>query len=558
MGNLDSTVIADNAIDAISHGVRETLLHALKSKALILPSHEVTWSKAGKPNAWLLDTRVLLLNPQVMDWIAQMFWARMTRAGDFQLACLEMTGIPLLIGIQAYGLKIGRQVNGVIIRKERKSNGRMRAIEGELNAWPIIFLDDILNSGDSVIKAASVLKAHGAAISAVWTLIDYGKERGRIRVENVSETVTSEYRLDELNVPHSGLPAIVIPDVFKVVWHRTSVEKRFYHVVPKSSPALDGERLYFGTDSGHFYALRQFDGSMCWAINTKRNTNKGIFSSPLLVGQDVVFGAYNGDVYAVNCESGEIHWQFGEADWVGSSPCACADLGLVIVGLEHALRQQQGSVIALHQESGERMWEFPTRKYVHGSPLYLKQFHAIVVGTNDDDCVCLDARTGHVRWMFNTSGEVKSRPSFAEHAALVIFGCFDTHVYALDARTGALSWKTATEGIMYSEPLIVGERVYATSTDKRLYVLDLRTGSILRTYEASAKLFSSPALINENVYFGTNAGQLLEYNPESDIVTGKHQLPERITNKLVYSETSNLFFASTNDNQIFALRRCDT
>jgi outer membrane protein assembly factor BamB/orotate phosphoribosyltransferase len=555
MENLKSTVIVDSAI---SHGVRETLLHELKSKALVLPSHEITWSKAGKPNAWLLDTRVLLLNPQAMSWIAQMFWARMTSAGEFQLACLEMTGIPLLIGIQAYGLKIGRQVNGVIIRKERKSNGRMRAIEGELNSWPIIFLDDILNSGDSVIKAASVLKAHGAVIAAVWTLVDYGKERGRIRVESVSETVTSEYHLDELNVPHSGIRAVFIPDVFKVVWHRTSVEKRFYHVVPKSSPTLDGERLYFGTDSGHFYALRQLDGSMCWAINTKRNTNKGIFSSPLLVGQDVIFGAYNGDVYAVNCESGEIHWQFGEADWVGSSPCACADLGLVIVGLEHALRQQQGSVIALHQESGERIWEFPTRKYVHGSPLYLKQLQGIVVGTNDDDCVCLDACTGHARWVFNTSGEVKSRPSFAEHAALVIFGCFDTHIYALDARTGALSWKTATEGIVYSEPLIVGERVYVTSTDKRLYVLDLRTGSILRTYEASGKLFSSPALINENVYFGTNAGQLLEYNPESDIVTGKHQLPERITNKLVYSETSNLFFASTNDNQIFALRRYDT
>jgi hypothetical protein len=150
---------------------------------------------------------------------------------------------------------------------------------------------------------------------------------------------------------------------------------------------------------------------------------------------------------------------------------------------------RQGSVIALDQETGERAWSFSTRKHVRSSPLYLKPFQAIVVCSNDNDCICLNAhRTiavdvqyvpclggGHLKSGHTWSREVKSRPSYAMQAELVIFGCFDGHNYALHAKTGDSAWKVATEGIVYSEPLIVGERAYATSTDKRLYVLDLQT-----------------------------------------------------------------------------------
>lgn len=535
--------------------IREAVLHAMQSRSLILSDNEVTWSKKGSAHAWLLDTRVLLLDPLTMEQIARLFWSRMEGAFPFQLACMEMTGIPLLIGIQAFGLKLGRQVNGVIVRKERKSNGRLRAIEGELNSLPVVFVDDILNSGESVVKAHAALKEQSTDVAAIWALVDYDNVSGHARINKLCDSVASEYRLRELNVQLSRPLKPFVPDVFEVVWHRGAHESRYYHVVPKSTPAVDDDRLYYGTEDGGFYALQQKTGSLCWSMEIKRRTSKGIWSSPLLCGENVVFGAYNGEIYAVNRSNGELQWQFSEADWVGSSPCAVNELGIIVIGLEHALPYQQGSIVALNQDTGERVWEFPARKYVHGSPLYVESVRGIVVGSNDNDCVCLDARTGHLKWMFSTSREVKARPVYARQSEMVIFGCFDHHIYALHAVTGDLVWKLETEGIVYSEPLVVGERVYATSTDKRLYVLELRTGAVLHTYESSAKLFSSPALIGERIYFGTNAGVILEYDPKSDTVTGRHQLPERITNKIAYGEQSQLLFITTHDGQVFALRR---
>ena len=80
-----------------------------------------------------------------------------------------------------------------------------------------------------------------------------------------------------------------------------------------------------------------------------------------------------------------------------------------------------------------------------------------------------------------------------------------------------------------------------TSTDKCLYVSDVRTGQILNTHEASGKLFSSPSFIKGCIYLGTNAGVVLEYDPELDLISGRHQRPERITNNVVYGDKTNLF-----------------
>ncbi len=48
---------------------------------------------------------------------------------------------------------------------------------------------------------------------------------------------------------------------------------------------------------------------------------------------------------------------------------------------------------------------------------------------------------------------------------------------------------------------------------------------------------------------------MLEYEAERNELSGRHQLAERITNNIVYSESAQLFFVSTNDSHIYALRR---
>ena len=491
---------------------REWILEALSTRCILRADRETTYSPKGTPNGWMLDTRLLLVDPEAMLRIAKLFWRQMENSDDFQLACLEMTGIPLLVGVQAHGLAIGRAVNGVIVRKERKVNGRMRAIEGELSELPVVFLDDIINSGASVEKANIVLQERGNCISKVWALVDYGNEKGRAKIEALGATITSEYALNELGKFARMRERKTIPNPFREVWRFGVRDERYYHVVPKSTPVIDDERLYFGTDSGLFFALRQADGEVCWQFDAKRSGSKGIWSSPIVTGEMVIFGAYNGNVYALDRRSGKISWQFQESDFVGSSPALAEEFGIVAIGLEHTLQYQKGSVVGLNRMTGDRVWEFPARNFVHSTPLYIPSHQIFVVGSNDNDCVCLDAKSGHLRWMFQTSGPVKSRAALGLIAGIVLFGCFDHCVYAVDIETGSLRWKVETEGIVYSEPLVIHDRVYVTSTDKQMYVLDLYSGNVLHRWDADSKLFSSPMQVGGKIYLGTNAGVLVEFD----------------------------------------------
>ena len=43
-------------------------------------------------------------------------------------------------------------------------------------------------------------------------------------------------------------------------------EPNYFHVVPKSTPTLDDRRVFFGSDSGVFWALEQDTGAVAWSL----------------------------------------------------------------------------------------------------------------------------------------------------------------------------------------------------------------------------------------------------------------------------------------------------
>jgi hypothetical protein len=73
---------------------RKWILEALRTKSMLRADREATYSTKGTQKGWMVDTRLLLVDPEAMLRIAKLFWRQMENSDDFQLACLEMTGIP--------------------------------------------------------------------------------------------------------------------------------------------------------------------------------------------------------------------------------------------------------------------------------------------------------------------------------------------------------------------------------------------------------------------------------------------------------------------------------
>ncbi len=346
---------------------------------------------------------------------------------------------------------------------------------------------------------------------------------------------------------------------FKEIWHFASPEPAYFHVLPKSEPVIDEEKIYFGSDSGNFWALRQSDGTAAWKFKVGYPVDgKSIFSTPALDNESVYFGSYDGNVYALEKSSGRLCWKFGEADFVGSSPSLATDLGLLFIGLEFGLFRKQGGIAALRTDNGEKVWDFRMPEYVHGSPAYCQEKRVVAIGGNDHCIYMFDARKGKMKWKFETSGDIKASAAFAPEKNLVIFGSFDNNLYLLDIDTGKLKGKFETKDYIYSTPRVFKDNVYFTSTDKQLYSLNLNTGKLDWRFTANGRIFSSPEIVEEsNVLFGSNGGIMYEVSIESGKCSSIFQTAERITNKIAYNPETKRYFLPTYANEIFCLEKVE-
>jgi outer membrane protein assembly factor BamB/orotate phosphoribosyltransferase len=538
----------------------ERLSSAIRQRAILRGDKQRLISPKGGSNTWLIDLRRLFMDAKLLDAIADLFWEKCGDAMPFQVGGMESAAIPLLSAILMKSVARGTPVNGFIVRKERKTYGTGSLIEGTITDAPIVIVDDLLNSGTSLEKVRVILEAEKKTIALAFVAIDYHSLRGETWRDRYGVRVRSLYGLADfgLSMERHEPP---LQARFVNRWNFAAPDPNFFQRVPKSFPATDGQRVYFGSDGGTFWCLNARDGSVAWTFAVNARGHKNLWSAPALHDGKVYFGSYDGNVYCLDAESGEEIWRFIGADWVGSSPALAPELGLLFIGLEFAVEGQRGSIVALRLEDGEKVWEHRTKRYTHASPAYWPEKELVACGSNDNEMFLFDARTGTMRWRFETraegaeKGSIRHAPAFDVKRGHLVTGCADGRIYIIDVETGTDVWSVKTDNTIYTVPLVVEDTAYVGSTDKYLYVLDLEQRVVKKKIYADSKIFSPPRLLAGRIYFGACSGMVYELDPATAEITGTHQLPDAITNALTYNAATGDFYALTYVNQLFAFAR---
>lgn len=542
-------------------------LHELKklieTEVFVTKNTETIVHPDGREDAWLFDFRRVLFKAGVLEDLGEFFWSSFAQEPPFQIGGVEVAAIPLITALvltaKAHGAR--EAPNGFFIRKSRKREGLMRMIEGALTDDPIILVDDILNSGKSFIRQVEVIEALGKKVHAVFAILRFRDlayyrsftERG-IRIVSLFTLDDFKDSLDVANLVDKAERPVPMP--FTVDWCFKSENPNYHYVVPKSAPALDEHCLYFGSDSGNVWALRQSDGSVVWNYKVGFHAKgKYILSSPAMYKDMVYFGAYDGNLYALDKATGERRWVFMDADWIGSSPCIAPELGMVYVGLEFGLWNRRGGIVALDAETGKKRWEYCMAGLVHSSPGYSEKHGVVVCGSNDYAVYGFDARTGKRLWEFKTGGEVKASFAFDDQRGIVCFGSHDAYAYVLETKTGATIHTIKTEEAIYSTPLVYRGHAYIASLDKTVYCVNLETGAVVWRFPTNGRIFASPDVIGDRIYIGSNDGRLYELDPITGKNTAFFQATERITNKIAYNGETRRLFLPTFANEMYCLMK---
>jgi orotate phosphoribosyltransferase len=511
-------------------------------------------SPSGRPQAWLIDMRRVLLRPNCLRDVAQAFWERFEDKASLQIGGMEVAAVPLVVGLVREAFDRGRAVNGFLIRKERKPTGLGQSIEGVVADESIVLVDDVLNSGASLEKARAVLAQEGRRVTDVFVVIDYRSRKGLAWRREHGITVTSLFTLADFDLSLAA-DAPPPPQEFRSRWRFRVAGASAFHVVPKSAPVVVGGRVYFGTDSATLCAVDMDTGRSAWVFKAVGAHSKGIWSTAACHDGKLIFGAYNGNVYCVDAGSGAEIWRSPLCEWIGSSPLVVPKHGLAIIGLEYERPVAQGSMAALSLATGEKMWEHPLRVYQHGSAAYWTKGDLAICGTNDHTVLALRAGDGELAWEFPTRRSVKGAPCIDDERGLVVAASFDGNIYVLEAQTGRPVAAFKTADICYTTPLVTHGRIFCGSGDRHLYVIDLAEMRLLARIDCGARVYSAPRLVAGRVVFGTNGGVYREIDPVTLEILGSLQLPDAITNAVAASANGRRIVVPTCMNEIHCFER---
>jgi outer membrane protein assembly factor BamB len=342
-------------------------------------------------------------------------------------------------------------------------------------------------------------------------------------------------------------------------WHRALVigTERTYSPFEGSGPVADPSRgrVYVGTSTGRFVALRSQDGNAVWTFDA----GESIHSAPALdsEGKVVYFGDEAGSVYALDTASGKQLWRYGATAEIRCKPLVHEQIIIV--------KDVRGKVHAIDGRKGTGLWLYraePPEGYLIGARnnVALVSGH-VLTGFSDGTAVSLKLLDGSKAWetdlaeflpgdlgMGSEKYDVNTTPVpiDADH---VLFSSYNGGLFALDPASGSIQWRRSdldrvsgfavagetifvarsSDGIIaldlegdtlwqshfpcgsLSDPVAYKGRVYVTDSKSGLVVLDGDTGRVLDRYSPAWGGSSKPHVVSGRAFLFTNGGHLFTF-----------------------------------------------
>jgi outer membrane protein assembly factor BamB len=282
---------------------------------------------------------------------------------------------------------------------------------------------------------------------------------------------------------------------FYAVDLKTGVEKWKSNLGIMTAPAgVKGDRVYIGNSDGKFFCLDRASGKEIWSFDDDGNTGE-ITAAPNFDGDHILIPTHNSSLYCLD-KNGKKVWEFRiEGPIYGG--VAVADGKTFLAGcdsLMHAIDVKTGMELGSVDLKGQS----GAASAVLGDYLY--------VGTMSNQVLAIDLKRLRIAWEFEAPK--RKQPFYASAAVdsdLVVIGSRDNKVWALDTKTGKRKWDFLTDNKVDGSAVIVGDRIFVGSYDKRLYVLE-KTGQKVTDFELDGAIMGSPAVAEGRVVIGTEKG----------------------------------------------------
>ncbi|MBS2035710.1 PQQ-binding-like beta-propeller repeat protein [bacterium] len=487
-------------------------------------------SRTGEPYGWLIDCREFLLQKDYLARVCEELGPRLKEWGVDSLAGYTLAAHPLALGLSFWAARQGWQLDVNLIRREPKSDGLQRQIEGPplRPGQRVALVDDLINSGSTQMSAVRIVRQAGGVVAGVAVLLDY-ERAGSQWLRSQAIPVERLLTLSELGIQRPRHCQALQPN-----WCVPALNLGQYSA-PKSSAEIAGDRLYLGSDQGFVLCLDRA-GEEIWRFWV-RDRQRGVHSTPQLSEDRLYFGAYDGYFYCLQASTGQLIWEVQLGQWIGAT--CLLDGERLYVGVEYG--EMGGCLMALDRLSGRRLWEAPAGHYVHSRACRVGDL--VCFGANDGLVRALRPESGELVWKFQTLGPIKSDLSGNSQVLLVASG--DGILYCLEGQSGRLLWQRRLGRQLYCRPLISGSRVLAGGDGTCLVALDLEDGRVCWAAPLGASIIGGACLGPDNQFWCAAVDGTIARFDQQGLPTGYLDTGHTIRNR-VAGDGEQVLVASMN------------
>ena len=112
---------------------------------------------SGKKSNYYLDLKPTMMHPEGINLLCELIYDRLIRLPSVHyVGGLELGAVPIIGPLTIFAFMKGRHIPGFFVRKEVKTHGTKKLIEGvsdgELRGQNVIILDDVTTEGESAMN----------------------------------------------------------------------------------------------------------------------------------------------------------------------------------------------------------------------------------------------------------------------------------------------------------------------------------------------------------------------------------------------------------------------
>jgi len=128
---------------------------------------------SGAMSDYYIDMKPTIFSPEGLNLIADLIFEHLRGdKGVDSIGGLELGAVPIVAAVSMRSFR-DRAIDGFVVRKETKDHGTAKKIDGNFRPnTNVVLIEDVTTKGGSVMQAVKAVRAQGATVKKVITIVD--------------------------------------------------------------------------------------------------------------------------------------------------------------------------------------------------------------------------------------------------------------------------------------------------------------------------------------------------------------------------------------------------